>query len=122
MSKSQKTTGTSRTPTNVKKINKENSGNKPLIEYEDIPGSPFKLVRHEDKYFIVMGDHRITEPTTTKNEQYIKLDKEKWQIMFTTICVVVSKTLAEYGFNDKKWNRKPDNVELAIHGMAIEKQ
>lgn len=104
----------SSTPMNVERVNKENSGNKPLIEYEDIPRSPFKLVRHEEKYFIVMGDHRITDPTETKNEQYLKLDKEKWQIIFTTIAVVVSKTLEEQNLYGNKWDYKPKQTRKKL--------
>jgi len=65
--------------------------NTELIEREKIEGTPFTLIKQEEKWFITMGDHRITEPTKHKNEQYNKLEKEKWLIITNVIIIILEK-------------------------------
>lgn len=63
-----------------------------LIKYTAIENTPFKLIKQNEEYFIVMGSHRLTEPTQTKNEQYIKLEKEKWKIL-TNVIIIITETI-----------------------------
>lgn len=69
--------------------NAENNPNKnyPLAEREPILGTPFTLIRDNEKWFMVMGDYRVTETTKTKEEQIDKLDTEKW-LLIMHICII----------------------------------
>lgn len=64
----------------------------PLIEYEEIEGTPFTIVHQNNMWFLVMGNNRITEPTHTRLEQINKLDSEKFLLMLH-IAVIVGEKL-----------------------------
>lgn len=44
-------------------------------------------------YFLVMGDHRLTEPTPTEEETVEKIITEHWKIITTVVAIIVEKTL-----------------------------
>lgn len=66
-----------------------------LIEVQEIPGTPFKMVKDlrepPNKYFISMGDYRITEPTNSEEETLQKLVTEHWRIIATIVSIVVEQ-------------------------------
>jgi hypothetical protein len=65
--------------------------NKQLIEREKIEGTPFTLIKQNEQYFLVMGDHRLTEPTKNRETTMIKLENEKWLLMTqVVICILES--------------------------------
>lgn len=65
--------------------------NYPLIEQEKIEGTPFTLIKQNDKYFIVMGNTRITDPTLNKETTLIKLETEKWLIILHLVIAVMER-------------------------------
>lgn len=67
--------------------------NSTLINYEKIPGTPFTIINQEEKWFIVMGDWRITESTLTREEQIKKLEEEKWLIIMHMTIICIKKQL-----------------------------
>lgn len=98
----QSTTGKARdtlnTQNNVKETHNKKSTS--LTERKKIEGTPFTMIKtpmddvegiYNDEYFIVMGDHRITEPTNTEKEQLDKLVKDYWLIVLNVIAIVVEK-------------------------------
>lgn len=106
-----------------------------LIDYEKIEGTPFTLVhmKEQKQWFLVMGDHRLTEPTNTRNESLEKLETEKWMIQMIMTSIVVHK-INEENQKDAEWisktrqhfiehgKKKPedpieDKVRRNIHGM-----
>jgi len=83
---------------NLEKDGKNTSPNN-LIERKQIEGTPFTMIKQvmdndKDKYFIVMGDHRLTEPTTDEDQQLLKLLTEKWKIIVNLIAIVTDKMMA----------------------------
>lgn len=60
-----------------------------LTERKQIAGTPFTMIRQEDKWFIVMGDYRMTEPTETEDEQIRKLEDEKWWIITCMVSIII---------------------------------
>lgn len=88
-----KSTNNNQKDTLNSQANSENNlkQNSPLIEREEIKGTPFTLIKQDELYFIVMGDHRLTEPTELKNEQYLKLENEKWLILTNVIIIILDK-------------------------------
>lgn len=63
-----------------------------LITREQIEGTPFTLIHQENKWFLVMGDYRVTEPTLHKQDTLDKLDSEKWMLI-THISVRVNEIM-----------------------------
>lgn len=62
-----------------------------MIEREPIEGTPFTLIKQNEKYFTVMGDYRITETTKTVSEQMEALEKNKWLNILTMIGIAIEK-------------------------------
>lgn len=106
----------STTSQNVKDQNKQIS---PLIKREELKGTPFVLIKQstgeKDQYFMVMGDHRITEPTNTRQEQIKKLETEKWLLMMH-IAVITQTKLQEM----TQLTRTQKEVIRKLHGMDLE--
>lgn len=114
---------------NVENSHKETSSqkNEQIVEYKQLKGTPFTLVRQNEDYFLVMGDNRLTEPTKTEEETMEKLESEKWMIIFTVVAIVSDKIRAKIigdirntdmtrdttmSINDK-YNRYQNKVERA---------
>lgn len=75
-------------------LNAENNpkANSTLIDIEDLGGTPFKLVNHKEHgWFLTLGDYRITKPTKTKADTIVQLDTNRWDIIFTMVCIAVEK-------------------------------
>lgn len=91
------------TQENAEETNKENSS---LIVREQIPNTPFYIIKNlENKWFLVMGDHRITELKETKEEALDELENNKWFITMSMAAIVLEKMLAE----KKYWKKEPLN-------------
>ncbi len=78
--------------TSIKKTHKEEC----LIERKEIEGTPFTMIRQEivenkPEWFIVMGNHRLTEPTTSEETQLEKLVNDYWKIVVNVIAIVIEK-------------------------------
>jgi len=74
--------------------------NTQLHERRQIEGTPFTLIKQtmdndKEKYFIVMGDHRLTEPTPSEEEALNKLVTDYWKIIVNVIAVVTDITIKE---------------------------
>lgn len=66
-----------------------------LTEHKTIEGTPFMMRRVQNKWFITIGDTRITEPTDTEKEQLDKFVTEMWQIILK-VCIHVNQRMDEY--------------------------
>jgi len=62
-----------------------------LIERKQIEGTPFTMIKQENRYFLVMGDHRLTEPNPSEEETLNLLEKEYWRLLITIIAIVIEK-------------------------------
>lgn len=74
-----------------------------LITREPVKGSPFVTVKIDNKYFLALGDARITELFETKEQVYEYLKDNLWNI----IGVYVLEIIRIQGIND--W--RPDYKE-----------
>lgn len=74
----QKDDATSNTQQSAKKTDNKNYS---IFEETEIAGTPFKMTRHQKMYAITIGGVRLTEPTTTEEEQLEKLTNEMWTIV-----------------------------------------
>lgn len=76
----------------------DKSKNTKTHSYEELPGTPFTLVKinigEEEElniHFLAMGNNRLTEPTETREQTLEKLESEKWMIMFTVAAIIVEQ-------------------------------
>lgn len=67
----------------------QNKENYSLIERHIIENSPFMAIRLEDNWFLVMGDHRITDDYNTKEEAVERLVIEKWRIIALMVLIMI---------------------------------
>src|SRR5688572_21498628 len=81
------------TQENVEETHKENST---ITENERIENTPFRIVKDEEgKYFLTMGEYRITEKCDSKIIALDKLKTEKWLILMHMIVIVIEKNKIE---------------------------
>lgn len=83
--------------------NHNSDSSEPLVKIEQLPGTPFKMVYQEGKYFLAIGNYRLTQPTDTDIEQYDKLESEKWDIILNLIIVVAEKIKEEEEIKNKRY-------------------
>ncbi len=85
-----KTQELSNTQTSVETLDKQNS-NSELLETHTIEETPFTIVKVNEKYIGVIGNHRITEPYETKEECEKELKEFSWNRVTQVIWGVVEK-------------------------------
>lgn len=89
----------SNTPAYASEIHNKNSNlNNQLAQRKKIEGTPFYIIKQttdhdNDKYFLIMGDYRLTEPTETEEETTQKLKTEHWNIVCNIIAITTEKFL-----------------------------
>lgn len=73
--------------------------NHQIHEQKEIEGTPFKMIKklvdEKTKYFIVLGDHRLTEMMPTEEEALQLLATDYWKIVVNVIAVVTDMTIKE---------------------------
>ncbi len=80
----------SNTQTNVETSDKQNS-NYELFESEQLNETPFTIIKANEKYFGVLGNHRVTELFDTKEEVETELKDVTWNRVLQVIWAVVEK-------------------------------
>jgi hypothetical protein len=60
-------------------------------EFENIEKSPFTIVKHENVYYGVIGNHRLTESYENKEELKEELVKITWDRLLQVIWAVNEK-------------------------------
>lgn len=73
--------------------------NHQIYEQRELEGTPFKLIKklvdEKPKYFIAMGDHRLTDMMPTEKEALELLVTDYWKIVVNVIAVVTDITIKE---------------------------
>lgn len=72
--------------------------NKQLAQRKQLEGTPFYIIKQtteneKEKYFITMGDYRLTEPTDNEYDTIDKLKTEHWNIVCNIIAITTEKFL-----------------------------
>lgn len=70
---------------------KENNNNTKITDREQIGDSPFWALMVNNKWFLALGDSRITEPYDTKEQAIERLDLDKWKIIMQLIIIFIEK-------------------------------
>lgn len=87
------------TQENAENPGKENSS---LIEREQVPKTPFWVINQNEKWFLIMGENRITDLFNTKEEALDELKNNQWFITISIAAIVLEKMLAQQKFLKKE--------------------
>lgn len=89
--------------------------NHQIYEQKELEGTPFKLIKklinEKEKYFIAMGDHRLTDMVPTEKEALELLITDYWKIVVNVIAIVTDITIKEA---TKLKEQLPQRQEQAI--------
>lgn len=82
--------------TNAGEIKETYSGNdnKKIVDYAELPGTPFTMVRRQNGYFVTLGNQMVTPELNSEEEALTYLQLNMWNIMLQMITVVFSKMTA----------------------------
>lgn len=78
------------TQTSVETLDNKNS-NSEMFESTQVEETPFTIIKHEEQYFGVLGNHRITQLFNTKEECEADLKDINWNRVMQVIWAVVEK-------------------------------
>jgi hypothetical protein len=92
----------SNTQTSVETLNNKDS-NYEIFQHEQVEETPFTIIKHENKYFGVLGNHRITQLFDTKEECEADLKDINWNRVMQVIWAVVEK-FTKININDLNEN------------------
>lgn len=62
-----------------------------LVEFEQLENTPFTIVKKEDEFFGVLGEHRVTEIFNNIDELKKDLEQINWNRIIQVIWGVVEK-------------------------------
>jgi hypothetical protein len=90
------------TQTSVETLNNKNS-NSEIFTHEQVEETPFTIIKHDEKYFGVLGNHRVTQIFDTKEECEADLKDINWNRVMQVIWAVVEK-FTKININDLNEN------------------
>ena len=61
----------------------------------NVPNTPFQVINAEDKYFVCLGNYRISEMFNTIEEAEIDAQKIDWNRIITIITIAIRKIKVE---------------------------
>ena len=79
--------------TSANQTDKKQSGK--LIERHPLEGTPFTLVNQEEKYFLALGNYRITEYKDNEDELLNlvdSIDNNMYELLFNCMAILIDKT------------------------------
>jgi hypothetical protein len=97
-----KTQESSNTLTSVETLTNKNS-NSEIFTHEQVDETPFTIIKHDEKYFGVLGNHRVTQLFETKEECEADLKDINWNRVMQVIWAVVEK-FTKININDLNEN------------------
>ncbi len=90
------------TQTSVETLDNKNS-NSEIFTHEQVEETPFTIIKHDEKYFGVLGNHRVTQLYDTKEECEADLKDINWNRVMQVIWAVVEK-FTKININDLNEN------------------
>lgn len=60
-------------------------------EKEEVKGTPFTIITLENRIFGTIGEHRITEYSTSKTEIRKELEKITWNRIVQVLAILIEK-------------------------------
>lgn len=103
---------------NADEANKENSSNENLIEREQLEGTPFWLIRQEEKWAIVMGKYKMNDKELRSREEAIKyMEDNKYNISLRMTMIIVNDIIRE-----QEEGKKNDNTTIRMKNKSNNNQ
>lgn len=66
------------------------SGNKQMIEYHPVAGTPFTVAREGERWFVLMGKYRFTEDLKSRGEATKHAKTKSWTTIMQVIQVMIT--------------------------------
>lgn len=92
----------SNTQTSVETLDNKSS-NSEIFTHEQVKETPFTIIKHDEKYFGVLGNHMVTQLFDTKEECEKDLKDINWNRVMQVIWAVVEK-FTKININDLNEN------------------
>lgn len=67
----------------------QSSTNYSLIDYHDVPNTPFIIIQTTDGYFISIGKNRLSEVFKTKDEALNLIENKEWELLTSFMLFLV---------------------------------
>ena len=71
------------------------SQNEQLVTHEKLEGTPFTIVKQENKWLLVIGNTRMIEDKNSREEILETLDQEHWTITMRVTIMIAQKIFEE---------------------------
>lgn len=71
--------------------NSHNSTSSQIVERQQIENTPFWLERAGEKWFLIMGQYRLTEGHNSISEVLLHMENNHWYITMNMIAIVVER-------------------------------
>lgn len=72
-------------------MDKQESSSKKLVEINEVPNTPFAIVREEKIYTVILGQHKISPPFDNKKDAEKYSKKFDWEILMQVVAVMIEK-------------------------------
>lgn len=69
--------------------------NSTLNEREKIEDTPFWVVKQEEKWFITLGEYRVSQIKESKDEALKTLEENKWDLVIHMVIIISEKLKEE---------------------------
>ena len=76
----------------IKDTNNELNSNSELKETRQIPDSPFKAMRYDNKWIVTIGRYRATEPLNSYEECENAVYNPNWNILSCAMMAIIEAT------------------------------
>lgn len=73
----------------------ESPNNNELITYEQIEGTPFTIISKNNKHFLAVGNHRVSEETNIKEELIKMVDVRDYSLLTQLIGIIGEHIVAK---------------------------
>ena len=82
------------TQTSVDQQDKQNlsSNEKQLVEVHDVPGLPFKIIKNDKEWHVVLGRYRLTGALETREEAEEDAKRVDWDRMLQVMTIVADNS------------------------------
>lgn len=90
---------------------KQKSNGEKLVNYWEVPNTPFTVAKNGEEYFVLMGKYRFTEALKSKGEAWKEAEKMSWTRIMQVISVMITDAENE---KNKKEEEIKNQLKLAL--------
>lgn len=87
--------------------------NEPLIEREQLEGTPFWMIKIQDQYNLIMGKYKLTDvPLKDKEEIFSYLQTNMYNIITRIVAIIANNMITDYMKDEKETKPQTKNEWL----------